>query len=473
MVNDPLRIAFAALARPTFDIPLAEEVTQQACGQLQQAGFVLLTADSLIADLAGVQAFLSKLDGLDEAGVDLLIVFQATFADSTLVVSLVNGVNSRAVQPPVFLWAVPEAATGGRLRLNSLCGINLAGHALAQRQLSYDYTYALPGDPAVLGQIKALTRAGMLRRRLARARLGVVGEHPAGMDSCHLDEAQLEKRLGITTQRIPLDQVFSMARAVAPEQVTAARQLIGTRLDNLAELEQKPLNGTLSVYQALRTLAEQQRLSGLAIRCWPEFFTDLGCSGCGAMSMLSDGLGQHAPIPCSCEADANGTITQLLLYWLAGEPSFGTDIVAMDFDQDVIALWHCGLAPLSMANPQYQPRGAIHSNRKVPLVMEFPLKPGIVTIARLNRHADELRLVLGRGEMLDAPAPFSGTSGLLRLETPTRQFFDVLMQQGLEHHISLVYGDYLADLQAFARLSRLPVLPLQLGSRGLERSDSK
>jgi L-fucose isomerase-like protein len=134
--------------------------------------------------------------------------------------------------------------------------------------------------------------------------------------------------------------------------------------------------------------------------------------------------------------------------------------VAIDFEEDVIALWHCGLAPLSMANPKYQPQGTIHSNRKVPLVMEFPLKPGVVTIARLNRHEGKLRMVLGRGEMLDAPAPYSGTSGLLRLETPTRQFFDVLMGQGLEHHVSLVYGDFLAELRAFARLSKLSVLQL-------------
>lgn len=453
----PFRIAFAALARPTFDVPLAQEMTQKAIEQLQKAGFDLLLADSLIADLNGARAYLSKLDG---QAVDLLLVFQATFADSTLVTSLVEGCATNGSMPPVFLWAVPEAPTGGRLRLNSLCGINLAGHALSQRGQNYEYAYALPGDPAVLAQVKALAGAGMLRRRFAQARLGVVGEHPAGMDSCHLDDAQLGQTLGIQVQRLPLEQVFFMARATPPEQVAAARQMLDKRLDNLAELDQKPLNGTLSVYQTLRALAEQENLSGLAVRCWPEFFTDLGCSACGAMSMLSDGLGQHNPIPCSCEADANGTVTQLMLHWLAGEPSFGTDIVAMDFDQDFISLWHCGLAPLSMANPKYQPRGTIHSNRKVPLVMEFPLKPGVVTIARLNRHQGQLRLVLGRGEMLDAPAPFSGTSGRLRLEMPARQFFDVLMQEGLEHHVSLVYGDYLAELQAFARLASLPVLQL-------------
>ncbi|PWH16725.1 MAG: fucose isomerase [Anaerolineae bacterium] len=457
MSPSTFRIAFAALARPTFDVPLAQEVTQNTIEHLQRAGFELILPDSLIADLNGAQAYLSKLDGQP---VDLLLVFQATFADSTLVTGLVEGLKRQGQTPPVFLWAVPEAPTGGRLRLNSLCGINLAGHALSQRGEQYEYAYAAPDDPAVLKQVKALAGAGMLRRRLQMARLGVVGEHPAGMDSCHLDESQLRQVLGIQVERVQLQQVFSMVRATPPEQVSTVRQILEQRLDNLADLDQTPLNGTLSVYHSLRSLAQEQNIDGLAVRCWPEFFTDLGCAACGAMSMLSDGLGQHHPIPCSCEADANGTVTQLMLHWLAGEPSFGTDIVAMDFEQDFISLWHCGLAPLSMANPKYQPHGTIHSNRKVPLVMEFPLKPGVVTIARLNRHQGHLRLVLGRGEMLDAPAPFSGTSGRLRLETPTRRFFDTLMQEGLEHHISLVYGDYLAELRAFARLVSLPVLEL-------------
>lgn len=447
------RIAFIPLARPTFDIPLAEEMTQAAVDRLQEAGLDLVTPDGLVADLPGVQAFLHKVAAVGE--VDLVLIFQATFADSTLVVEL-----AAAIDAPLFLWAVPEPRTGGRLRLNSLCGINLAGHALAQRGWNYAYAYAAPDDAGALAQVQALAAAGMARRRLRQVRLGVIGDHPAGMDSCHLDELQLQEALGIRVQRIALADFFGRARAVAPEQVDSVRQKLGARLENLAELDQQPLAGSLRVYCALQGVAAQEGLAGLAVRCWPEFFTDLGCAACGAMSLLSDGLGEHEPIPCSCEADANGTITQMILHWLAGEPSFGTDIVAMDFAEDVIALWHCGLAPLSMANPKYQPHGTIHSNRKVPLVMEFPLKPGVVTLARLNRWNGALRLVVGRGEMLDASAPFSGTSGLLRLEKPARQFFEVLMSEGLEHHVSLVYGDCLAALKALARLLRLPVLQL-------------
>ena len=85
----------------------------------------------------------------------------------------------------------------------------------------------------------------------------------------------------------------------------------------------------------------------MAVRCWPEFFTDLGCSACGAMSLLSDAM-----TPCSCEADVNGAITQLILQldqWRAGIRQLTWSTI--DIEADEAVLWHCGLAPLSMADP--------------------------------------------------------------------------------------------------------------------------
>ena len=187
----------------------------------------------------------------------------------------------------------------------------------------------------------------------------------------------------------------------------------------------------------MKEIAYEQNLDGLAVRCWPEFFTEMGCAACGAMSMLSDGFGQATPVPCSCEADINGTLTQLLLQWLSGSPAFGTDMVGVDQDKDRVALWHCGLAPLSMADPNRQPHGGIHSNRRLPLVMDFPLKPGTVTVARISQATGSLRLVLGKGEMLAEPKPFSGTAGTLKLACSAQAFLNLLMREGLEHHISI------------------------------------
>jgi L-fucose isomerase-like protein len=175
------------------------------------------------------------------------------------------------------------------------------------------------------------------------------------------------------------------------------------------------------------------------------------------MSMLSDEL-----IPCSCEADVNGTVTQLILQWLSGGPAFGTDMVSFEIEDDLAVIWHCGLAPLAMADPEFEARGTIHSNRQLPLLMEFPLKPGRVTIARLSEAAGDGRyqLVMGSGEMVRAPMSFTGTSGVLRFDNGAQAALDTIMENGLEHHISLTYGDHMPALLALAKLLELPVVRL-------------
>ena len=227
------------------------------------------------------------------------------------------------------------------------------------------------------------------------------------------------------------------------------------RLDGLGKLDQTAVRGTLAVYLALRQLAHEKQLDGMGIRCWPQFFTELGCAACGAMSMLSDEM-----IPCSCEADINGTITQFMLQSLSGGPAFGSDLVSVDKHKNAAVLWHCGLAPLSMADPSIKPRGTIHSNRKMPLLMEFPLKPGRVTLARLSEASGNYRLVVGNGEILRAPLSFSGTSGVLRFDRPLSEVLDMIMMEGLEHHISITYGDVTRSLFALAKMLGLEVIRL-------------
>ena len=442
-----LLLGLVPMARTTFDVPLAREVTAEVRCRLHGAGFRLAGPEELVTNLEDARAVARGLAGRP---LDLLVTLQATFADSTMVMSL-----AEAVDAPLLLWAVPEARTGGRLRLNSFCGINLGAHALKRAGRDYEYAYAPPNDPAVLDQVHTLARAGRARRLLRGARLGRVGEHPAGFDSCRLDREALASRFGLEVVQVSLDDAFRAVRAADPGDVEDVRQNLAARLDGLEEVDSTALHASLGSYLALRQMAGEQELAGLAVRCWPELFTELGCAACGAMSMLSD-----EGTPCSCEADVNGTITQLLLQWISGEPAFGTDVVSFDLEEDAVVVWHCGLAPLSMADPEVAPRATIHSNRQMPLLMEFPLKPGRVTVARLSEATGEYRLIVGSGEMLRAPMSFSGTSGVLRFDRPARQVLDTMLGEGLEHHLSLTYGDHLPALLALAKMLKLSILHL-------------
>ena len=126
-----LQIAFIPLARPTFDVPLAQQVTETARQLLQEADFALSGPADLVMDLAAAETAAQQVAASEP---DLLLIFQASFADSTMVAHL-----AAATDAPLLLWAVPEKPTGGRLRLNSLCGVNLAGHALTLRDRKYAY----------------------------------------------------------------------------------------------------------------------------------------------------------------------------------------------------------------------------------------------------------------------------------------------------------------------------------------------
>ncbi|MCS6827108.1 MAG: hypothetical protein NZ553_10885 [Caldilinea sp.] len=462
----PLTVAMAAIARPTFDVALAQSVADEALACMERSGLrVVGTGNSLIMDADGAARMQDALRSLE---CDLLVLLQASFADSSMAVTLAEIAALRRI--PVLLWAAPEARTGGRLRLNSLCGVNLAGHALMLRRIPYDYVLAPPHDPTALTKMITLARAGRALRMLNGAVIGLVGEYPAGFDTCAYEADDLKALFGVRVERIALNEVLQeSAAAPQPERERFLRRVAAVAA-NLHELDTTAVRGTAGVYAALRRRIEAGGLSGVAVRCWPEFFTELGCAACGAMSLLND-----ERCPTSCEADVNGTVTSLLLQALSGEPAFIADLVSIEASDDSGVLWHCGLAPVSMADPEAEVLGAIHSNRKLPLLFEFPLKPGRVTLARLHRRPTEnfstdasngakksyaYALVIGSGEMLRAEKSFSGTSGVIRFDRPAIEVFDTIMRLGLEHHVSLTYGNHCEALRHAARVAGIPVVEM-------------
>jgi L-fucose isomerase-like protein len=120
----------------------------------------------------------------------------------------------------------------------------------------------------------------------------------------------------------------------------------------------------------------------MAVRCWPETFTEYGCAACAPMGSMNE-----ARVPATCEADVHGAISQLLLQQLAGAPAWLADLVDIDVATDTAILWHCGSAPLSMRDAESTVEATIHSNRRMPLLHQFTLKPGRITVARISRAA--------------------------------------------------------------------------------------
>jgi L-fucose isomerase-like protein len=460
-----MRIGVACFARPTFDVPYAQDKARAAMAMVRAGGVEIVGDDQLLMDEAAARA---RLDMFTDTALDGVLVIQASFSDAVM-----SRILGETVTVPIVFWAFPEPRTGGRLRLNAFCGINLALHALSRIGRAASTLYGDPDQPLAATALAALlnrapavpaTRAAndldplageQVVQALNGQRIGLVGEHQAGFDTCAFDARALADRHGMTVAPITVRDMIDRARAVPVDQVAVTAAETRARLDNLDEMEPEATDKALRSYLALRGWADEAALGGLAVRCWPETFTEYGCAVCGAMARLN-----QEQIPASCEADVPGAIGSMALQALSGTPALLVDIVDMDDASDTIVLWHCGLAPLDMCDPSVKPKAQIHSNRRKPLLHEFPLKPGVVTFARVSEAFGSSKLVIGTGSMQTAPPSFTGTSGVLRPTAGAAVMCARLLAAGLEHHVSITYGDVRAGLESWAYRIGLPVLDL-------------
>jgi L-fucose isomerase-like protein len=461
-----LTYGVVVLGRSTFDVPFAEEQASLAFDALETAGVRTVGVRTIAFDAPAAELALAAATGAGK--IDLLLVLQTTFTDATMTVAL-----AQRAREPFAIWALPEPRLGGRLRLNAYCGLNLAAHALGKAGKPFNWLYVRPQDassdrlralaaPPVLAPSAAAPPAGAidgpkadaLLKALQGARFAVVGDHPAGFHTCEHDPALLGALGGFEVERIELDDLFARAKAAPAEAVAAARAKAGD-LEGLAEVDQDQLERSFRVFCALGEVKRATGARGLAVRCWPEMFTEYGCAACGPMAMMNAEM-----TPSACEADVHGSLSQLMLQELAGEPAWMADLVDIGGPDDTAVLWHCGLAPLSMRDPEAPAEAQIHTNRRMPLLHQFPLKPGRVTLARLSQARGGLMLVIASAEVLRRPRAFTGNSGVVRFDRPAETVSERIIEQGLEHHYALAYGDHRPALRGVAERWGLAVLEL-------------
>ncbi|MCE3003842.1 MAG: hypothetical protein LW860_14250, partial [Xanthomonadaceae bacterium] len=139
-----LTYGVAVLARPTFDVPFAEETKARAFAALDAAGIRTVGPRELLFDRAAAERALAQIAAAGE--IDLMLILQVTFTDATMTVEIARG-----AKVPLAVWALPEPRAGGRLRLNAFCGLNLAAHALGRAGVPHGWLYADP-DEAGLGE---------------------------------------------------------------------------------------------------------------------------------------------------------------------------------------------------------------------------------------------------------------------------------------------------------------------------------
>jgi len=460
-------VALVALARPTFDLACAQANFDSARALLKELGATVVGPSELVMtveDVAAVQ--------LPHA--DLHILFMASFSDASPAVELLGKVKG-----PVLGWSMREpGAVGDRLKLNSMCGVNLAAHALMNAGQSIRHIHGNADEPQVIAAIKDAL-AGKLPQAfspktvtgefgseadaqkaldwLRGKKIGAVGDAPIGFTPCVYDAKQIFSTFGLDIRQITIDDAFGRISEVKQEARELAYANAVAAQPSLAAVNVEEAKKVYGVEVALDEWRKEEVLDAIAIRCWPEFPTDLGACICSSLGRLSD-----RGTVTTCERDVLGAVTMMVCESLGSNENYLVDIVDLDASQGLVRLWHCGSAATKLAADPANATQSTHCNRKLGVAGNFPLKTGPVTLFRIDRDVDPsnstgLRMVVSRGDSIPAPNHFQGNTATVITEPDAAALVNGIVTGGYPHHLVISWIDVRPGIRQLAKKLGIPL----------------
>lgn len=354
------------------------------------------------------------------------------------------------------MWAIrePNAGVRQRLALNSLTGANLAAHKLRQMKRSFQFIYGNPDEKVLVERLEDALVLAILVGRLRSFTVAALGDAPDGFHFSTPSQTAVQQ-LGIRVVHIDLNDTFQRALALGDDEVIKEVDRVHSQVRGISSLPQDSVQKFAKLQHVLYEEIVSVGAQAVAVRCWPEFFTEFGAAACSTLSSLTeDG------VMGACEADIFGALSMDVLYQLTRSPAYLGDLVELDESNGAMVFWHCGAGAFSLARSDTGAEAGVHPNRQIGFTLEFGLRPGPVTIFRLGEDRDGcVRALIGEGDMLDQSQRFLGTSGMMRLTgdgDPFERLMKVL-EAGFEPHYAIGYGRVANQLERLCAALDVPV----------------
>lgn len=400
------------------------------------AAYELVGPTAPICDAGELGRHLDELRFADPA---CLLLQIGTFPDGQVGPTL-----TESLKVPVVVHSLREPRLEREVSLNSLCGANMTTFTLSALGYPHSSVHGDPREADVARRLKAHVNAALALADLRETRLDLIGSRAPGFYPCVFDEFLLRRFFGLAIEHIGLQAVTSRIergdRRAAPNAEFPVIEEGSLPSEAVAEIER--------YYAALTGVIDEYGSSLVAIRDWPELWPE-DVTG-GIWPVL--GWIQDEGIVVGVEGDVNGAVTLALEHCLTGDVPFLADVVAWDDKASTMTLWHYAGAPSLARDPAEIRYGADGQE------VQFSLRPGRATLARLGLHQGSLRLLAITAEIEDREVRLRRAAGHARtLNTPSGDVVRHMLERGWEHHVCLAYGDVMEEFRAISRFTGIPL----------------
>jgi L-fucose isomerase-like protein len=417
-----------------------------------------LTERGLVATIAEGR---HTLDLFQRKGVAGVIVGGMTFGHETSAIGVV--VAGMPKGTPVLHFGTKGAPIGAdALRASdSWCGMFMTASAMKRRGIKFEHVpTCFPEEPIFAETAARFTRACAANDAFHGARIGQIGARPEEFESVWWDEASLQKRFNQTVVPVDLDETFARVEAI-PADSQEVKAVIEQISAGLAAGDASPeLLANLARYElALEALAREKDLAAMGVNCWTRVQQRFGISVCEALGRLTD-----KGIMAACEVDIYGAASMLAAYGagLDQTPPHFIDWTELHPQRDNVWLaWHCGNCPRTLCEPGCKPALRDHSIiqlRPACGALEFRMKPGPVTCARLVEYDGDFTMFVGRGEVIPIEPATRGSYGWVQV-ADVMDWERKMIEHGIIHHGVLIHDPAVAAaLESFCYFNDIAVV---------------
>lgn len=431
-MKQEIDIGVVCLARRTFDFNAASNLYKQI--QVSLTRIPHINWEFLSELIVEIDDARKAADLLNKKRIDALVCISGTFALGHLVLELV-----KVLHVPILLWGLDELPySGGKIRLNSVCGVNLNASNL--------YKSGIPNFHVVIGDKidDDWLDAIRLIKHFKTTRVGLLGHHAYGFFNLDIDELSLFKELGVLIDHYELSDVYN-TQVTLREVDRRKSQLEG--VFDTSELSIGQLEKLAELITKISNFMANQDLNALAIRCWPEFARDYSIAPCAAMSLL-----QSEGLILSCEGDVLGSISMLAHQAIGAKTPFLADFSQINRENDTALLWHCGVAPCSTWDGDSSCTLDTYFANGKGVTAGFVMKPGRVSLLRIDYALGRYRVFIQAAEGIPMTKALKGTYLNVKFPGKVLDVLNKIVKNGIAHHISVVYGDYLKPFEILAKI---------------------
>lgn len=403
----------------------------------------------------------SLAEGIDlaqwytEQGVDGLIICPLDFGDERS-----SGKIAEQVGKPVLLFATrePAAVDGPAMARasDSYCGNLSTAAALLRRKIPFRYAgLFFPGEAELVREVRDFVSAVAVVKALRGAQIGQVGLRPATFETVAYDEIAMARKFGMNVIHADIADIVRKAQSLDTDLPVLQERIQGIRGSvNEVTVADDYLLAAARFELALEDFFRVNRLSAMAVQCWPTVVQMMKIQMCGLYGRMT-GRGMLT----ACETDVLGALAMLANYAAARQeivPHFVDWTIQHRDDPNKLLAWHCGNAPAALANDPG--RTALRSRNDmtgdVPYdcgdeqagLHQFQLKAGPVTFCRLAEYDGAWKMLIAAGEIIPTDEVLAGTWSWVQVKDHAK-LYRTLVEEGFIHHASMIHGDQVAALK--------------------------